>query len=39
MQKAYEFSLSAGELNLQPGVYFVSLSGETGHMVRKIVIK
>jgi hypothetical protein len=35
----HEFSLSAGELNLQAGVYFVSLSGEAGNMVRKIVVK
>lgn len=35
----HEFRLSAGELNLQPGIYFVSLSGETGNMVRKIVVK
>ncbi len=35
----YKFKLSAAGLNLQPGVYFVSLSGETGNMVRKIVVK
>ncbi len=35
----HEFSLLATELNLQPGVYFVSLRGETGNMVRKIVVK
>jgi len=38
-QGNYEFSLLAGELNLQTGVYFVSLSGEAGNMVQKIVVK
>ncbi len=39
MQKDYEFSLSAIELNLQPGTYFASLSGEAGNMHRKIIFQ